>query len=130
MIDPQIHNGQRSMLGQHHGLQKLTDTLDALRKGQAAQAQRDTQIQAHLATQATRSTRLLGAAWVLAVLTLGLCGVVGWQATHPPDRVEAQALGALDATLMATWSTLPKGTQEAVAATYARLRLVPPGQRR
>jgi hypothetical protein len=127
MIEPQIHNGQRSMLGQHHGLQRLTDTLEALTKGQSAQQQRETQIQTQLATQAqhlatltTGSTRLLGAVGVLAVLTLGLGSLVAY----------ARALGAVDATLMQTWSTLPKGTQEAVTTTYTRLGLVPPGQRK
>ena len=67
---------------------------------------------------------------VLAVLMLGLGSLVGWQVTHRPDITYARALGAVDATLVQQWGSLPKATQEALSATYGRLGLVPPTQRR
>src|SRR4051794_3536953 len=141
MIEPQMHNGQRGVIGPQHGLQKLTETLDALTKGQQAQQQRDTQMQELLtdlmrqcATQAQHLTRLQ--TWHqrvaltiagLAVLTLAFGGLVGWQLTHKPEQGYARALGAIDASLAQQWSTLPKGAQEALSATYARMGLPPPG---
>jgi len=41
-----------------------------------------------------------------------------------------RAVGALDATLVQQWGSLPKPVQEALSATYTRLGLVPPGQRK
>src|ERR1043165_2698374 len=106
MIDPQIHNGQRGVIGDQHGLARLMSTLEALAKGQTAQQQRDTQIQTRLdavtqqvAILTTGGKRLVLAVVILAVLTLGLGALVGWQATHRPDMGYARALGALDATL-------------------------------
>jgi hypothetical protein len=60
----------------------------------------------------------------------GRGGVVGWQLTHPPDQRYSHALGALDAPLVQQWGSLPKGTQEARSATYQRLGLTPPSQRK
>jgi hypothetical protein len=137
MIEPQIHNGQRGAIGQQHSLATLTETLAAISKGQTAQEQRDTQIQEQLTTQATALTNVRY--WLryqvyglvgLAVLTLGLGGLVGWQLTHRPDLASARALGALDQAVVQQWSTMPKATQEALSATYGRLGLVPPNHRR
>ena len=137
MIEPQIHNGQRGVIGEQHGLARLTSTLEALTKGQAIQQQRDTQIQErldamthNLAILGARGTRLGLAVGVLAVLTLALCGVGGWQMTHRPDMGYARALGTLDATLAQTWGSMPKTLQEQLNATYSRVGLVPPGQRK
>ena len=135
MITPQP--AQRGPIGEHHGLTRLTETLAALEKGQRTQETRDTAIQTQLTTQAqqlarltTRGTRLLLAVLGLGVLTLGLGGLVGWQVTHRPDMAYARALGAVDATLVQQWGSLPKGTQEALSITYGRLGLVPPSQRK
>jgi hypothetical protein len=135
MIQPQP--AQRGVIGQQHGLQRLTDTLEALSRGQTAQQQRDTQLQEQLTTQAqqlarltTGGKRLLLAVLGLGVLTLGLGGLVGWQVTHWPDMAYARDLGAVDATLVQQWGSLPKATQEALSATYGRLGLVPPSQRK
>jgi hypothetical protein len=72
MIEPQPHNSQPGVIGQQHGLQRLTETLEALSRGQSAQQQRDTQIQAHLATVTQQVTALaLGAkrlTWVVGAL--------------------------------------------------------------
>ena len=137
MIEPQPHNSQRGVIGQQHGLQRLTDTLEALSRGQSAQQQRDTQIQAHLATVTQQVTALaLGAkrlTWVvgaLTVLTLGLGGLVGWQYTHRPELGYAHALGTLDQAVVQQWSMMPKATQEAFSALYTRLGLQPPSQRK
>jgi len=59
-----------------------------------------------------------------------ISGVKGWQLTHRPDMGYARALGAIDATLGQMWGTLPKGAQEALSATYARLGLQSPSQRK
>ena len=137
MIQPQIHHGPPGVIGQQHGLQRLTETLEALTKGQTAQQQRDRQMQTQLTTQAQHLARLttgakrLGlAVGMLAGLTLGLGGLVGWQVTSRPDIASARALGAVDATLVQQWGSLPKATQEALSATYGRLGLVPPSQRK
>jgi hypothetical protein len=136
MIEPQIHNGQRGVIGQQHGLQRLTETLDALTRGQTAQQQRDTQIQTQLTGQTSRLTHM--GCWLrwqlyglvgLAGLTLALGGLVGWQVTHRPELGYARALGTLDATLVQQWGSLPKPVQEQLSATYGRLGLVPPNQR-
>ena len=63
-------------------------------------------------------------------VTLGLCGVIGWQLWHPPQMGYAKALGALDTTLRAQWQALPKPAQDALSATYGRIGLTPPGQRK
>jgi hypothetical protein len=127
MITPQ--NGTPGVIGHQHGLTQLVDTLAAVRLGQVAQQQRDGQLQALL-------TALEGTAWwcVWAVVGLGvvvllLSGVIGWQLSHPPKRAYVRALGALDATLVQTWSTLPKAAQEQLSGTYSRLGLTPPGDR-
>jgi hypothetical protein len=136
MIAPQIHTSQPGVIGTHHGLQRLTETLTALEQGQQEQQARDTTLQTQLTTQAETLTHV--GQWLryqcyslvgLTVLVLVLAGAVGWQVTHQPDRGYAHALGALDQAVMQQWSTLPKGTQEALSATYTRLGLVPPGHR-
>ena len=134
MIQPQP--AQPGVIGQQHGLQRLTETLEALSRGQSAQQQRETQIQAQLTTQAqqlarltTGSQRLCRAVLGLGVLTLGLSGLVGWQVRHPPDLAYARALGALDTALVQQWSGLPKAAQESLSVTYGRLGLASPGDR-
>jgi hypothetical protein len=67
---------------------------------------------------------------VLAGLTLGLGGLMGWHVTHRPDMGYARALGALDATLAQTWTTLPKGAQERLADAYRQLGMLSPGLRK
>ena len=137
MIEPQTHKSQPGAIGQQHGLTRLTTALESLEAGQYAQQQRDGAMQAQLATQAEQlalmaawGKRLLIAIGLLVGLTLGLAGLVAWQFTHPPELGYVRALAALDAALGQQWSTLPKGTQEALSATYGRLGLVPPGQRK
>ena len=137
MIQPHVHNGQRGVIGEGHGLAKLTTTLEGLSAGQTTQAQRETQIQEqlatltqHVATLTTRATRQVRVVGVLGVLTLGLGGLVGWQLTHPPEQGYARALGSIDTTVGQYWPTLPKSAQEALADTYRRVGLVPPGQRK
>jgi hypothetical protein len=44
MIEPQVSHGQRGVIGQQHGLQRLTETLEALRTGQQQQEASDTAI--------------------------------------------------------------------------------------
>jgi hypothetical protein len=134
MIAPQP--GTPGSIGQQHGLTRLTAALESIEAGQRAQQTRDMQTQTQRATQAAALaqmglklhwlSRILG---VLAVLTLALGGLVGWQLTHPPEMVYAKALGAVDSTLMQTWGTLPKTAQEALTATYSRLGLASPGDR-
>jgi hypothetical protein len=137
MIEPQIQNGQRGVIGQQHGLQRLTETLEALSQGQTAQQQRDTQMQEQWTSQAASMAhvcqwlRYQGAALVgLSVLVLALGGLVGWQRTHRPELGYIRALGALDTALVQQWSTMPKATQEALSATYARVGLQPPPTRK
>jgi len=135
MIEPQ--NSRPGVIGQQHGLQRLTETLEALTKGQTQQQTRDTALQAQLTTQAALLAWVRG--WLrwqwyallgLGMTTLLLVGVVGWQVTHRPDLGYARALGALDAALVQQWGSLPKGVQEALSGTYGRLGLVPPSQRK
>ena len=83
-----------------------------------------------LARLQTWGQRLVLAIAGLAALVLALGGAVGWQLTHRPDMAYARALGALDQTMVQQWNTMPKATQEALSATYTRLGLVPPGQRK
>jgi len=89
MIEPQIHNGQRGVIGEQHGLARLTSTMEALTKGQTAQQQRDTQIQTRLdaVTQQVSTLTdwlrmLLGAVVLLGVLTVGTGGVLWWKLAH------------------------------------------------
>jgi len=137
MIAPKVHTGQSGVLGAQHGLQKLTETLEALSTGQQAQQTSDTQMQQQLTTQATLLTQLRGgvrwqgyALGALGVTTLLLTGLVGWQIWHPPEQAYVRALGALDQVIVQQWGSLPKGTQEAFSSAYARLKLTPPGQRK
>src|SRR5262249_30813275 len=137
MIEPQSHTNQPGVIGQQHGLQRLTETLESLTQGQTAQQQRDRQMQERLttltqqlATLTTLSKRLTRTLTVLVVLTLGLGGLVGWQMTHRPDMAYARVLGAVDATLVQQWGSLPKSAQEALTSTYSRLGLTPPSQRK
>src|SRR6516225_10363213 len=130
MIPPQ--DGQHGVMGTQHGLQRLTDTLEALMQGQAQQQRRDAQMHHHtmelvdhLVALIAGQTRLRHAVLGLSLLTLGLCGVVGWQVTHPPQMLYTRAVGALDSTLVQQWSRMPKSVQEAFSATYSRLGLVP-----
>ena len=135
MIEP-----RPGQIGEQHGLQRLTDTLEALRQGQTQQQQRDTAIQAQLAmvtqeqaTLARRlarlaawSQRLIGALALLTVLTLGL---VAWQVAHPPTLEYARAWGVLDASLVQHWGSLSKPVQEQLTTTYSGLGLSSPGER-
>lgn len=66
---------------------------------------------------------------MLGLLGLALGGLGGWQVLHPPQMASTRALGALDATLMQQWGSLPKGTQEAFTSAYQRLGLQAPPQR-
>jgi len=132
MIHPQ--DGQRGMMGQQHGLQRLTETLEALSKGQTAQQTCTAALQEQLSTLAQRvgtwSRRLVLAVGVLGGLTLVVAGLVGWQMTHPPEQGYARALGSIDTILVQQWGSLPTGSQEALADTYRRLGLLPPSQRK
>jgi hypothetical protein len=135
---------QRGMVGNQHGLTKLTETLEALTQGQTAQQQRDDQIKEqfdqireHLTTHTARVNDVVD--WLryqlyglvaLAVLVLTWGGAVGWQLTHKPDMAYARALGALDQAVVQQWSTMPKGTQEALTSVYTRIGLQPPSQRK
>ena len=137
MIAPKVHTGQSGVLGAQHGLQKLTETLEALSTGQQAQQTSDTQMQQQLTTQAAVLTQLRGwlrwqgyALAALGVTTLLLAGCVGWQVWHPPEQAYVRALGALDQTIVQQWSGLPKGSQEALISTYGRVGMAPPGQRK
>ena len=132
----QPQNGRPGVLGDHHGLTRLTHALAALEAGQRTQEARDTAIRAQLTTQAQElvrlragSHRLVLAIAGLGVLVLALGGAVGWQLTHPPEQGYARALGAIDATLGQQWGTLPKAVQEALRATYGRGGMVSPGDR-
>ena len=130
MIDPQIHHGQRGVIGAQHGLQQLTETLAALRQGQTQQGTRETQLQTQLAavTQAIQRLR-----WTLAGvggLVLVLCGLVGWQIRHPPELAYVRAFGALDAAVVQQWPSLPKATQESLGTVYTHMGMVAPGQRK
>jgi hypothetical protein len=125
------------VIGQQHGLTKLTETLATLEAGQRKQETRDTTIQTQLTTQAAALTtmaqtlrRLWGCLVGLAVLTVAMLGLLGWQLWHPPQLEYVRALGAVDTTLMQHWITLPKGSQEALADTYRRMGLLPPSQRK
>jgi hypothetical protein len=136
MIEPQIHNGQRGVIGQQHGLQQLTETLEVLTQGQTTQQQRDTQIRErlatltrHLALLTTQGKHLALAVGGLGLLTLGLAGIAGWQVWHPPQQQYAKALGSIDGVLAQTWGTLPKAVQEQLTTTYARLGIQGPGGR-
>jgi hypothetical protein len=136
MIRPQAHNDQPGVIGQQHGLHRLTETLEALTQGQTAQQQHERQMQERLttltqqlATLTTVSKRLARTLTVLAVLTLGLGGLMGWQITHRPDMAYAHALGALDSVLVQTWSSLPKHVQESLSITYGRRGWTSPGDR-
>jgi hypothetical protein len=136
MIEPQTYNGQRGMVGAQHGLQRLTETLDALALGQQQQQTRDTAMQAHLArlTQqvgsvTTWSRSLLIAVGALGGLTVLLAALVGWQVWHPPEPSSARALGSLDATLVQSWGRLPQGVQEQLSGAYAAVGLRSPGAR-
>jgi hypothetical protein len=97
MIAPQP--GHPGIIGQQHGLQRLTETLAALEAGQRQQATRDTQIQTHLTTQATLLTQAMRwsryqrtAIAGLGRLTLVLGGLLGWQRLRTPEQGYARAL--------------------------------------
>jgi hypothetical protein len=64
----------------------------------------------------------------VALLALG--GVLVGHLLHAMATPYARALEAIDATLVQQWPTLPKPAQEALSATYGRLGLVPPSQRK
>jgi hypothetical protein len=93
-------HGRPGVIGDHHGLTRLTHALEALEAGQRQQETRDTQIRAQLATQAALLTQLVR--WGryqryslvgLGLLTLTLSGLVGWQVWHPPSRAMPTSLG-------------------------------------
>ena len=71
--------------------------------------------------------------WEL-LTTAGLLAAGGMLAWHlmvqAPSLPYVRALGAIDQTLVQQWATLPMPAQEAFTATYSRLGLVPPGQRK
>jgi hypothetical protein len=134
MIQPQ--HAQRGTIGEHHGLTRLTTTLEALAAGQRKQETRDSAIQAQLATQAVLLTQAvrwgrfqLWAIVGLGVLVLTLAGLVGWPVWHPPEQGYARALGALDATLAQQWGSLPKPVQASLTRTYGRRGWTSPGDR-
>jgi hypothetical protein len=113
MLSPQ--NGRPGVVGEHHGLTRLTHALEALEAGQRQQETRDAAIHAQLATQAVLLTQAVRwgryQRWAivgLGVLVLTLAGLAGWQVWHPPEQGYARALGALDATLAQQWGSLPK----------------------
>jgi hypothetical protein len=137
MIEPQIHTSQRGVIGEQHGLAKLTSTLEALTQGQTAQHQRDTRFQEQLTTQAQALTRvetwrqrLVLAIGGLGVLVFVLGGLVAWQMTHRPETAYVHALGGIDAVLVQHWGNLPKNVQESLTVTYGRSGLMSPGQRK
>ena len=127
MIEPRP--AQRGVIGEAHGLTKLTDTLEALTRGQTAQQQRDGQLQEHLTTQASMLRWQRWGMGVLLGLLLVVSGLVGWQVWHPPQLEYARALGAIDQAIVQQWGSLPKTIQEALSSTYGRLRLQSPGER-
>jgi hypothetical protein len=134
MITPQ--DGQRGVIGQQHGLTRLTETLEALVTGQTQQQARDTAIQetlTRLTHQVGRVTiwsrHLLIAVGTLGGLTVLLAGLVGWQVWHPPEQSYARVLGSLDATLVQSWGSLPKGIQEQLRGAYEAVGLRSPGMR-
>jgi uncharacterized coiled-coil protein SlyX len=133
MMQPQ---NSRGVIGEQHGLTRLTTALESIEAGQRSQQTRDSQLQAQLTRQAAVLAQtqywlrmVLGGVGLLVVLTLGLLGVGGWQAWHPPDMAYARALGALDSALVQQWNTLPKTTQEQLTTVYGRLGLASPGER-
>jgi hypothetical protein len=135
MIPPR--NGTPGTIGAQHGLTKLTTTLESLERGQRAAEQRDSQLQAQLTSQASALTQLAQRVHLLRSLLLGvaamvalLAGLVGWQMTHQPDMAYARALGTLDGALVQQWEKLPKPIQEQLSATYGRIGLASPGQRK
>jgi hypothetical protein len=135
MMEPQ--NSQRGVIGEQHGLQRLTDTLEALSRGQTAQQQRDIKSQEQLDVMAyqmsalTMGTRRLAKVVVLlAVLTGVMGGLVGWQMIHRPEMAYVRALGALDQAVVQQWSSLPKPVQDQLSTMYSRVGLQPPGQRK
>jgi ABC-type cobalamin transport system permease subunit len=84
MMTPQ--DGQRGVLGAQHGLTRLVETIEALRRGQQQQQARDTTMQetrTRLAQQVGRVTRwsrhLHIAVGTLGGLSVLLAGLVGWQ---------------------------------------------------
>jgi hypothetical protein len=111
--------------------------LEAIERGQRAQQSSDAQMQAQLTTQAPilarlptwhqRSALALGA---LGVRVLALGGLGGWQLIHRPEMAYAQAVGAVDATLVQPWGTLPKAAQEQLPVIEGRLGLARPSQRK
>ena len=128
MIEPQP--AQRGQIGDQHGLYRLPQTLVDLRQGQHQQGVRDVQIAEQLATLTKYSQR---SSWVLARcagLLLLFGGAIAWHAQHQPEVGYVRAYAALDTTLVQQWPSLPKATQEALSATYARLGLTPPGARK
>jgi hypothetical protein len=125
------------VIGQQHGLQRLTETLAILSKGQTQQETRDTAIRDQLTSQAqtlanlqTWHQRLVLAIGGLGLVVLTLSAMVGWQMMHPPEQAYAKALGAVDSVLVQQWGSLAKTTQEHLTTTYNRLGLLPPGQRK
>jgi hypothetical protein len=134
MIEPAP--GQRGQIGEQHGSTRLTTTLEAIERGQQAQQQRDTDIQAQLATQTTAVRQLqhwVRLQWyglgILAVLMVGIGGLVGWQIMHPADTAYARALGAVDAALVQQWGGLPKTVQEQLTLMYNAVGLTSPATR-
>ena len=82
MIEPQ--NSRPGVIGEQHGLTRLTQTLEALERGQRAQAERDAQVQTQLTTQTQALAQLQAQMQAMARLQrrtqwllLALCGLAG-----------------------------------------------------
>jgi ferric-dicitrate binding protein FerR (iron transport regulator) len=97
MIEPQ--NDQRGVIGQQHGLQRLTETLERLETGQREHQARDRQLmhaldlltaipaqqaQTHAALQRLTlwSQGVLAGLLVVALLSVGGTLWLWWQTTH------------------------------------------------
>jgi len=105
MIEPKVHTPTNGIIGQQHGLTKLTDTLEALTQGQTAQQQRDAGIQQQLTSLAQSLMvwwRRLPVLEVLLAAGLTLCGgVLAWHLVdRHADTPYARALGQIDQTLV------------------------------
>jgi hypothetical protein len=93
MIEPAPAQ-RNSLIGQQHGLQKLTETLEALSQGQTQQAARDQDLLQALATSqyahTTLDARMQRLWWTLGALAAGmllsvvLAGVTLWKIEHLP----------------------------------------------
>jgi hypothetical protein len=134
MMTPQ--DGQRGVLGAQHGLTRLVETIEALRRGQQQQQARDTTMQetlTRLAQQVGRVTRwsrhLRIAVGTLGGLSVLLAGLVGWQVWQAPPPAHTRVLGAVDGVLVQHWGSLPKRVQDQMTGDYEAGGLRSPGTR-